>query len=201
MTRKGDWVELHSGKRFYPLDPRPEDVVLSDIIHALSNICRFNGHTREFYSVAEHSMLLHNAAALAEHPERVLVWGLLHDAAEAYIGDMVRPLKHNSGAFAKEFRAAEARIILCIGQALGLPADHATGIVGEFDKRLLVTEGEQVFPKPAEWTRAPHWVDVPRLPVRVRFWSPQRARNMFLTALSTYLPADIVRECRDTLLG
>lgn len=52
--RKGDWILTFTGRRFYPLDPRPEDVCLEDIAHALSLICRYNGHSRFFYSVAEH---------------------------------------------------------------------------------------------------------------------------------------------------
>jgi len=54
--RKGDYLGTFSGKHFWPLDPKPEDINLQDIIHALSNICRFNGHTNRFYSVAEHML-------------------------------------------------------------------------------------------------------------------------------------------------
>ena len=62
MERRGDWMQTHSGLRFYPLDPRPEDIRIEDIAHALPMICRFNGHCSRFYSVAEHSL---NVAAFA----------------------------------------------------------------------------------------------------------------------------------------
>ena len=50
------WIQTFTGKRMYPLDPKPEDICIEDIAHALSNICRFTGHTKKFYSVGEHSI-------------------------------------------------------------------------------------------------------------------------------------------------
>ena len=76
-----------SGLGFDPEDPKPEAIVIEDIAHALSNICRFGGHTGSFYSVAQHSVLvsLHTNAKFARA-------GLMHDASEAYIGDIIRPV-------------------------------------------------------------------------------------------------------------
>lgn len=82
------WIETRSGRRVDLLKPTPEMIDIDDIAHALSNICRFNGHTRRSYSVAEHSVFV------AMHvPQQLTLAGLLHDAAEAYIGDITRPLK------------------------------------------------------------------------------------------------------------
>jgi len=81
-------ISTYSGKWFYPLDPKPEDIDPIDICHALSNQCRFTGHTRSFYSVAEHSCRVHDILS----PEN-RKWGLLHDATEAYLVDLPRPLK------------------------------------------------------------------------------------------------------------
>ena len=87
-ARKGDWIQTFTGRAFYVLDPRPEDVDIEDIAHALSMQCRFAGHCREFYSVAQHSV----TASWLVPPEDAL-WGLLHDAAEAYVVDLPRPIK------------------------------------------------------------------------------------------------------------
>jgi hypothetical protein len=77
-SRRGDWMQTFTGRRFWPLDPRGEDVLIEDIAHALSLLTRYGGHCTRFYSVAEHSVLLARAAT----PENAL-WLLLHDASEA----------------------------------------------------------------------------------------------------------------------
>ena len=92
-NKSGCWLGTYTGKKFWPLNPNPEDVCLEDIAHALSNLCRFNGHSKEFYSVAEHCL---NVEALLEGSgfnETMRFHGLLHDAAEAYICDIPRPFK------------------------------------------------------------------------------------------------------------
>lgn len=101
-NNRGPYIQAKSCK-FYPFDPKPEEIFIEDIAHALSNICRYNGHTKEFYSVAQHSVLVSKYCK----PEHAL-HGLLHDAAEAYVGDMVRPIKNmNNMSF---FRETEDRI-------------------------------------------------------------------------------------------
>ena len=77
--RIGSWLQTYTGKKFYPFDPREEEVDILDIAHALSQLCRFGGHTKEFYSVAEHCVLVSMCC-----PSEVKLLGLLHDAAEAY---------------------------------------------------------------------------------------------------------------------
>lgn len=85
------WILTHSGQKFDLLSPQPEQVNIHDIAHALSHLCRFNGHTSEFYSVAHHSLLV--ASIVHQRaPEHTLI-ALLHDAHEAYTGDITRPLK------------------------------------------------------------------------------------------------------------
>ena len=79
----------YTGKEFYPLDPNPADIDIKDIAHALSNCCRFAGHIKSFYSVAQHSVIV---SELCE-PENALA-GLLHDASEAYLSDIARPVKY-----------------------------------------------------------------------------------------------------------
>ncbi|MDO4254358.1 MAG: hypothetical protein Q4C81_04310 [Kocuria sp.] len=99
--QRGNWMQTYTGRRFYPLDSRPEDVDVVDVAHALSMQCRYNGHVRLFMSVAEHCVLVSRLV-----PSEHALWGLLHDATEAYVGDMVRPLKLHM----PEYRAVEDRV-------------------------------------------------------------------------------------------
>ena len=85
------WFVTASGRRAFVEDPRACDLVIEDIAHALSNICRFGGHCSRFYSVAQHSVCV---SALVERTRPDLaLHALLHDAAEAYVGDVIRPIK------------------------------------------------------------------------------------------------------------
>ena len=87
------YVSTYTGKQFFPLDPQQDQVDIEDIAHGLAYQCRFNGQTRYFYSVAQHSLIV---AGLV--PKRLYLAALLHDAAEAYMGDMVKPLKQSPKA-------------------------------------------------------------------------------------------------------
>ena len=83
------WIQTYTGGKFHLLAPRQEEINIVDIAHALSMMCRFTGHVRRFYSVSEHSW---HASYLV--PKQDALWALLHDASEAYMADMNRPLKH-----------------------------------------------------------------------------------------------------------
>jgi len=170
MNRIGDWCQTYTGKQFWPLDPRPEDVNIFDIAHALSLQCRFNGHCREFYSVAQHSVLVSRAIP-KQCGDDARLWGLLHDAAEAYIGDMIRPLKANMWAF----KQAESRIMTAVAQHFGLD-DKDPDIVKHFDSVLLATEARDLMGKPPV-----PWVDLPAPLDRVIIpWSPSVAEDQFI---------------------
>ncbi|MGI0021894.1 MAG: hypothetical protein ACRD9Q_03435 [Nitrososphaeraceae archaeon] len=84
-----DWMQTYSGKKFILTDPRPEDIDIVDIAMSLTRMCRFNAHCLKFYSVAEHSIFVQT---LVTTPHLKLP-ALLHDAHEAYLGDIIRPIK------------------------------------------------------------------------------------------------------------
>lgn len=126
MTDPERSTEVPGEVRVYPskrlvnvLDLRPWDIELIDIAHGLDRICRYNGHIAGFLSVAEHS--LHVVTLLMQRgaPAAVQRQGLLHDAAEAYVGDMVGPLKHLPAMAA--YRSAEQRVEAAIAARFDLP--------------------------------------------------------------------------------
>jgi hypothetical protein len=138
MIGRGDWMQTATGRQFWPMDPRPHEVFIEDIAHALSMICRFGGHCRRFYSVAEHSVLIARAAA-SEHKR----WALLHDASEAYIGDQIRPLKKHLAAY----REAEQKIMRAICVRFGLHLDQPASVKA-LDLALLMDERDQSMAEP-----------------------------------------------------
>ena len=175
--RRGDWMHTFTGKRFYLIDPRPEEVSMTDIAHALSQLCRFTGHTRRFYSVAEHCCRMYDQTDGWDTPLRD--WALMHDAAEAYVGDMNRPLKRGCGPVGDRFREVEENILRAVAERFGLPWPMSDEI-DRLDARMLVTEGEQVFDPVPEWLEEGIWSHVDRFRVTVQFWSPTEAEKQFL---------------------
>jgi len=137
---RGQPMQVYSGGLFHPLDPRREEIFLQDIMHALSNLCRFGGHVPKFYSVAQHSILVSQVV-----PPEFAREGLLHDAAEAYLGDLIRPLKHVLPAYTE----AEERMQAVIADRFGLLYPFPPE-VGEGDNVVLATEKRDLLPA-ADW--------------------------------------------------
>jgi uncharacterized protein len=169
--RIGDWMQTFTGIQFWPLDPRPEEVCIEDIAHALSNICRFGGHSRCFYSVAEHSVLVYDNVA----PENKLA-ALLHDAAEAYLGDMIRPLKRCM----PEYQTAEARLLAVIFEKFGLPEELPEEVI-LVDNLILLNEKQEIMgEEPAPWGIARETALKPLDNVMIMGWTPLYAEKLFL---------------------
>ncbi len=97
--RKGDSITTYTGRNFYVLDPRPEDVADVDIAHALSLLCRGNGHYRHFYSVGQHSLNCLEEARARGYSPRLQMACLVHDGSEAYLSDITRPVKQYLTAY------------------------------------------------------------------------------------------------------
>lgn len=138
---RGPWIHTWSGGKFYYLTPKPEEVLIGDIAHALSLQCRFNGHTDEHYSVAEHSVLVSDMVMNDTKSHKSALAGLLHDAAEAYIGDVVSPLK----SMLAEYKEIEDRVERCIARAFNLPFPWPPE-VHTADKAILKREFASVAP-------------------------------------------------------
>lgn len=145
MTERiGNWITTYTGKQFYPLDVRVEDIDIIDIAWALSCICRFGGHCREYYSVAQHSVhVSHNVG------NRYALGGLLHDAAEAYIGDVCRPIKNMMRIGGLAYTEVEANIMRCVREKFGLnlcPGEEELNEIKRADMLLFHTEFRDLMP-------------------------------------------------------
>ena len=163
-----DYVSTFSGNRFYPLVPRIDRVAIEDIAHGLAYQCRFNGQTREFYSVAQHSLIV-----AAQVPPPLRLAALLHDAAEAYLGDMVKPLK----VLLPEFAALEERVSAIIAATFGIDfSDYAP--IKRADLIALATEKRDLMPHSVE--RWAYLDDIAALPEPILPMSPGMAKNSFL---------------------
>ena len=96
-----DYITTYTGIHFYPTDPDPEAINIEDIAHALSLLCRGNGHVSTFWSVAQHCIICAREAAAREWPDRLVLACLLHDASECYLSDIPRPFKESLPAYQK----------------------------------------------------------------------------------------------------
>ena len=174
MTNRGGWIQTLTGKRFYPADPRPEDIDIRDIAGSLARQCRFAGHCLRFYSVAEHSYLL--AHHVAKSRPELFLTALLHDASEAYLVDVPRPIKPQLVGYA-ETEDRVMRVIAGMFRTLWpLPES-----VKRMDHAILSDEREQNMAPMA--VDAGDWGNTtPALGVKLRFWHPECAEEMFLQA-------------------
>lgn len=166
-SRRGPWMQTFRGRQFWPLDPRTEDVYIDDIAASLSKQCRFAGHSLEFYSVAEHSVRV----SLACDPLDAL-WGLLHDASEAYLVDVPRPIK----PYLKEYRSIETNVMNAICKRFGL-SETMPESVKQADTALLATEARDLMVTPHLTDRG---LEEEALPEEIVPWTHEHARLRFV---------------------
>ena len=139
-------IETYSGKWFDILDPQPDQIDIESIAHSLSMLCRFTGHVKHFYSVGQHSWL---GSYLV--PRNNALEFLLHDASEAFIGDMSRPLKHLTAA-GGPYREVEAKVMRAIRQKYNLPLAQSD-VIHKIDNQMLYAEKQQLM-SDLGWTQA-----------------------------------------------
>ena len=186
-TAKGPTILLGSGQYFDLLDPASSRFTLGDIAYGLAMTCRFAGQCDRFYSVAEHSW---HASFLVS--EELALGALMHDAAEAFIGDVTRPLKQ----LLPEYRVIEKRIEAVIDDRFMLAGQCNAAEVKEADLQLLAAEQAQMMPDHADTWAA--LAGVRPAPIIIRQWLPDDAALAWLKRFATLtgVPADTDYEFR-----
>lgn len=176
------WLQTYTGKQFYPMDPDPSQIDIVDIAHHLSNLCRFTGAVSQFYSVAEHSVRVAWALRKFHRPE-LEMWGLLHDAPEAYLNDIAMPVKRHPAL--SEYRQAEDNLMSAVAYRFGLPPEHPAP-VKVADQRMLMTEAKFLMGNPPdEWgVDAEPYEDYL---FHAFGWEPQHARTVFLNTFQSIM--------------
>lgn len=171
--RRGGWIQTVTGRQFWPLDPEASEVHLEDIAGALSKLCRWGGHVPGdgIFSVAQHCVLVaHNL------PHRFRAQGLMHDAHEAYIVDIPRPIKR----YLVNYDVMAARLDACIGDRFGLELCDLPPEVDEADSQSLATERRDLLlPTPTTVVEDRH-LGIAPWKMKIVPWCPAEARAAFL---------------------
>jgi uncharacterized protein len=170
VDTKRAWIQTYTGGVFHILDPQQDEISILDIGHSLAMQCRFTGHVRRFYSVAEHCV--HGSRLV---PQKDALWFLLHDASESFLTDINRPLKHFT-AIGSEYLPIEAKVMEAICQKFRLSIEEPPS-VKKVDNAMLFAEKEQLL-VPMEWDQK--WGDVKPADVKVKCWAPEVAEVEFL---------------------
>lgn len=170
-------IETFSGNTFNPLAPFFANIRIEDIAHALAQQCRFSGHTRFHYSVAEHSVRVSELIGCKEYSRTLQLWGLLHDASEAYLVDLPSPIKKGDDSeIGNAYRKIEARLMTAICRRFSLPEKEPAS-VRIADAVILATEVRDLM-----HGDRPYWKKIAAKPLseRIRPWSAGVAEFEFL---------------------
>jgi hypothetical protein len=186
--RIGEWMQTYAGVKFYPRDPRPSDIKIEDIAHGLSLLCRFGGQCTQFYSVAEHAVRVSRLVEELGGTPHEIFWGLNHDDSEAYLGDVVWPLKQAPEM--QGYLELEALCMAAICDALGMPLEqpaivkHADLVMLATEKRDLMQGDAKTVSREAIAAKAAlgdwHCDHLAPHPVPIATWSSADAKHAFL---------------------
>jgi hypothetical protein len=166
ITIKDNFIQTFNGKAVYFLDPKEDDFDIENIAHTLSMLCRFGGHCKEFYSVAEHSV-----RCSWEAPDELKLEALLHDATEAYLVDMPRPIKQ----VLSQYRDIEKKLDRVLRNKFSLLPEMPKEI-HYIDNAMLATEKRDLMnPSERLWAELPDPFKEKIIP-----WTPKEAEEKFL---------------------
>lgn len=186
------WIQTYGGARHYVLAPDPATISIEAIAHSLALTCRYGGHCAWHYSVAQHSVLVSRLCDKADAK-----WGLLHDAAEAYIGDMVKPLKDTPALAA--YCDIEDRHVAAICRRFGLAGTEPESVlVADRETAHALEVRTLMQPIDREWAiyingiDAPPWAEIERL-------TPAQAEEQFLARWAEIHAAETPRRPNPSL--
>jgi hypothetical protein len=169
----GPYLQTVSGRFVNPFDPDPEQLDIGDIARALANVCRFGGHCRSFYSVAQHSVIVSELVEERGGDVEDVFAALMHDATEAYLGDMPHPIKHRSPLGAA-FKEAEDHLEAVIRARFAIKAGVPE--IKRADRALLATERRAFSAENWHW---PELDGVAPLDLELTAWAPDEAERAF----------------------
>lgn len=172
--RTTNYMHTATGKKYYPLEPRADEVEIETIAHHLAMRARYNGATKDFISVAEHSFWVSMFEPHIDPLEK-----LLHDASEAYNGDLIRPLKYDA-SFSGPFKRVEDLNERAVAERFGLQYPFPAS-VKRADEAVTTAEIAQAIIKDPNdvWNNPLHDADVVA-PITIQFWDWKTAKQMFL---------------------
>jgi uncharacterized protein len=169
----GPYLQTVSGRWVNPFDPDPEQLDAGDIARALANLCRFGGHSRSFYSVAQHSVIVSRLVEERGGDAEDAFAALMHDATEAYLGDMPHPLKHRSPLGAA-YKAAEEHLESALRARFAIKPGVPE--IKRVDRALLAAERRAFSAERWHW---PELEGVEPLDVELTAWPPDEAARAF----------------------
>jgi 5'-deoxynucleotidase YfbR-like HD superfamily hydrolase len=171
-------IQTFKGTYFDYSNPEASVIDIEDIAHGLANLCRFNGQSSKFYSVAQHSVLMAYAVNRSDGRPAKVFEALMHDAHEAYVGDMPSPLKR----LIPGFKEIEKRVEVVVRRKFGLPESMSPEIKTA-DLRMLLTEQEALMTPPFNhWAARSH--AAPYSGFKIVSWPPEDAKRRFLDLFS-----------------
>jgi 5'-deoxynucleotidase YfbR-like HD superfamily hydrolase len=176
IDKKGNDIEkayicTYTGKKFFLLEPRLEDIDIIDIAHSLSNQCRWTGHAKHFYSISQHSYYCSFLGPDSEAFDR-----LMHDASESYLSDLSRPLKHFTEA-GSIYRKLESVVQGAIADRFGFSVVEPES-VKLADNSMLFEEKRQIMN--CTFEEAEEWEGFKSNGIKIEQWTPAQAKEMFL---------------------
>lgn len=164
-----NFIETFTNKQYEFLNPQVDQVCIEDISQALSMICRYSGHVKSFYSVAEHSCIVSDKVFALTGDYQLAFDALLHDASEAYLTDIPRPIKpHLNNYFDIEVLSES-----CIQKALG--CNPMNDLIKRIDTNIVRDEAEQLFVSVPSWAS-----DYELVNITVESMPPEKANSEFM---------------------